>query len=370
MSWRKSFTTHLGPGALCGFTLGDWLRFLAENRFAVDPPYWPRACLITAGCIQNSFYRFWERLLYERAIQGAQPQPPLFILGIWRSGTTHLHNLLARDPRFATPRTYEVLFPHTFLTTMRVNAPFLDWMIPGERPQDNVKMTMHEPQEDEFALNALTQLSPLLAWTFPRREAYYSRFISLRDCTREEIARWQDALRWIVKKLTYKYARPLVLKSPCHTARIKLLLEVFPDARFVHIHRNPYDVFLSTQHLRKTAAPVSTLQRLDFRGAEERSLEQYEDAFRAYFEQRSLIPSGRIYDLGYEDLEADPIGQMRRLYEGLDLGDFAAVEPALQAYLTSIAGYRKNRFPEVDPFWKEQIARRWRRCFDEWGYPI
>ena len=65
MSWRKYFTTHFGPGALCGFTLGDWLRFLAENRFAIDPPYWPRAFLITAGC--NGEERSLEQ--YEDAYQ-------------------------------------------------------------------------------------------------------------------------------------------------------------------------------------------------------------------------------------------------------------------------------------------------------------
>ena len=96
-------------------------------------------------------------------------EPPLFILGIWRSGTTHLHNLLARDARLAAPTSYEMLFPHTFLTTMGFNASFVDWMIPDKRVQDNVKMGMHEPQEDEFALNCLTQISPLLGWAFPRR---------------------------------------------------------------------------------------------------------------------------------------------------------------------------------------------------------
>jgi hypothetical protein len=370
VSWRETFAATIGPGALCGLTLGDWLRLLIDNRFAVDPPYWLRAALISAGSVQNSLFGMWERWRYTAAIRATQPHPPLFILGIWRSGTTHLHNLLARDKRFAFPTSYEMLYPHTFLTTMWFNAPLVDSMIPTQRPQDNVKMGMHEPQEDEFALNCLTQLSPLPAWAFPRRAAHYDRFITFRDCSQAEIARWQATLYWLVQKLTYKHGRPLVLKSPCHTARIRLLLEVFPEAKFVHIHRNPYDVFRSTRYLMQTAVPWSTLQRIDQNGIEERALQQYQQLFDAFFEQRDLIAAGRLYEIAYEDLEADPLGQLRNLYEALQLGDFAETEPAVRSYRDSIAGYEKNRFREIEPPWKAEVARRWRRCFDEWGYAV
>ena len=51
MSWRELFATHIGPGALCGVTLGDWLRLLIRNCFAVDPPYWMRAAMVTGGSV-------------------------------------------------------------------------------------------------------------------------------------------------------------------------------------------------------------------------------------------------------------------------------------------------------------------------------
>jgi hypothetical protein len=112
------------------------------------------------------------------------------------------------------------------------------------------------------------------------------------------------------------------------------------------------------------------MQRPNNAGLEETTLRQYEEIYRAYFEQRSLIPSGRLHEICYENLEADPLGQLRKLYQALDLGDFARAEPAIGTYLDSIAGYEKNRLPDIEPHWKAQIARRWRRCFDEWGYPI
>jgi omega-hydroxy-beta-dihydromenaquinone-9 sulfotransferase len=233
-----------------------------------------------------------------------------------------------------------------------------------------VRMGVDEPQEDEFALNCLTQLSWALLWTFPRNAARYERYLTLRAASRDEIARWQQALKYFVQKLTYRYGRPLVLKSPAHTGRIKLLLEVFPDARFVHIHRNPYDVFSSSLNSARKAIPWWTLQKPDYAGLEEVTLRQYDEIYQAYFEERGLIPAGRLHEIRYENLEADPLGQLRGMYDALQLGDFGAAEPALRTYLASITGYEKNRYAELAPQWKAQVARCWRRCFEEWGYSI
>src|SRR5262249_18802235 len=97
-------------------------------------------------------------------------------------------------------------------------------------------------------------------------------------------------------------------------------------------------------------------------------ISQYEEVFNAYFEQRSLIPAGRLFEMRFEELEHEPIGQLRKMYSALELGDFGDLEPAVRTYLDSLAGYEKNRLPEIEPPWREQINERWRRCFEEWGY--
>jgi hypothetical protein len=368
MSWQEKFATWFGPGALCGVTLGDWLRLLWANRFHVDPPYWARAGTITAGSLQNSVFRLWEWWRYDAAIRATEPEPPLFVLGIWRSGTTHLHNLLARDPRLAYPDFFEVFYPHTFLSTGWFNRAMLSRFLPERRPQDNVRMAIEEPQEDEFALNCLTQLSWVLLWTLPRRAESYGRFLTFREASPAEVARWQAALKWFVQKLTYAHRKPLVLKSPAHTGRIKLLLEVFPQAKFVHIHRHPYDVFRSSLHSARMAIPWWTLQHPDHTGLEERTLAQYAEVYDAYFQDRDLIPAGRLHELRYEALVADPLGQLRAMYQSLNLADFSVAEPAVGDYLATIRGYERNRFGQLEARWKEALASRCRRCFDEWGY--
>jgi omega-hydroxy-beta-dihydromenaquinone-9 sulfotransferase len=370
MSWREGFLVRFGAGAFTGITLGRWLRVLRENRFAVDRPYWGRAALITLASIPNTLLAAWENWLYGRKVRAARVAPPLFILGIWRSGTTHLHNLLTRDDRFAYPTTYQVFYPHTFLTTEKRNANLVGFFLPRKRPQDNMALGVREPQEDEFALCSLTSRALPMAWAFPRRAEHYGRYLTLRDASAGEVAEWKSALAWFVRKLAFQYGRPLVLKSPGHTCRVRLLLELFPEAKFVHIHRNPYDVFRSTRHMVRTVAPWWALQRPDYGDLEGRTLRQYREVYDAFFEERGLIPKGHFHEIAFEALEADPVGQVRGIYEALALPDFRRAEPGLRRYVESLSGYQKNTLPELPAELRSRVAREWRRCFDEWGYPV
>ena len=368
MAWRETFMLTVGPGILGGTTLGRWLRFLRDNRYAVDPPYWGRALSITSAAITNSLHARREERLYGQQIREAKVYPPLFILGIWRSGTTHLHNLLAQDDRLAFASNYQTCYPLTFLTTEASQARLVDFFLPATRPQDNIPMKMGTPQEDEFAICVLNGLSFCMNWTFPRTGDRYRRYLSFRDASESEIAEWKEGLRWFIRKLSFKLGKPLVLKSPGHTARIKLLLELYPDAKFVHIHRNPYDVHRSTRHLVRAVLPWVTLQRPDLADLEAKAIPKYKETYDAFFEERPLIPPGHFHELAFEDLEADPMGQIRTLYERLSLPDFGHVEPRLREYLGSVSDYKKNEHPGLPIDLKERLAREWQRCFKEWGY--
>jgi hypothetical protein len=368
MSWREAFLIRFGPGTFSGIPLGRWLRLLRDNHFAVDLPYWGRAAAITCSSIPNAVHAWRENRLFCERVRNTKIEPPLFILGIWRSGTTLLHNLLAQDERFAYPNNYQVCYPETFLTTEQWNARIVQAFLPNTRPQDNVTIGMQEPQEDEFAFGSLTGRTVYTGWAFSRRRAHYDRYLTFRDVPADEVAEWTAALTRFVQKLSFKYGKPLVLKSPGHTCRIKLLLELFPEARFVHIHRNPYDVFRSTLHMVRKVAPWMALQRPQFGDLEERTIRQYKQIYDVFFEERDLIPKSRLHEMGFEALEADPVGQMRGLYEALALPPFDAVEPCLKRYVDSLSGYKKNTLADLSSDLRERIAREWRRCFDEWGY--
>src|SRR4051794_34077232 len=205
--------------------------------------------MLTLGSLLNSLYGRREAKSYRSLAEGVTIQPPLFILGHWRSGTTLLHNLLALDDQFAYPNLYEVFFPHTFLSTEDVRLDQVNPLIPSTRAMDNVAQGLGMPNEDEFATCTASLVSPYMMWSFPRRQEHYERYLTFRSVAEEEVNRWKAALVLFMKKLTLRYNRPIVLKSPPHTCRIRLLLELFPDARFVNIRREPYTVFQSTRHL-------------------------------------------------------------------------------------------------------------------------
>jgi omega-hydroxy-beta-dihydromenaquinone-9 sulfotransferase len=353
---------------LQGMTLGDWWALLRRHRFAVDLQHLPRAMVQTAVSTSNSVNARIELMRFGQRIEAAQVRAPLFILGHYRSGTTHLHNLLALDPQFAAPTFFQVLNPHTFLTTERWAAPVADSLIIQRRYQDEMALGTGVPGEDEIALHTMTGLSPYMAWYFPKDGANYDRYLTFRGVPNEEVTRWGHALTLFLKKLTVRHGRPLVLKSPPHTARIRLVLELFPNARFVHIHRNPYAVFGSTRHLIQAVFPVFCLQECPRPDSDDRILSVYTEMYDAYFEKRGLIPEGRLCDVAYEDLEQAPIGVIRSIFESLGFNGFEELRPRLETYLASIAGYRKNRLNDLPEPLRHRISHDWSRSFDEWGY--
>jgi hypothetical protein len=369
MSWRKRLILWCGPSILGGISFGDRFTLLRENCFAVDPAYWLRAGIITLGSVGNSWQRRREEAVHGPAIGGTRVEPPLFVLGIWRSGTTHLQNLLAVDDRFASPNWYQVTYPHTFLSTEARASRIGGFFVPRERAQDNMRFGFSLPAEDEFALAAATARSVMLSWVFPRRAESYDRYLTSRGVSEAEVAGWKAALLGFVRKLALKHGKPIVLKSPPHIGRICLLLDVFPEARFVHIHRHPYAVFRSACHTTREVMRFCALQRTAI-DVEERTIRQYQEIYDAFFEEEGRIPEGRFHEIGFEDLERDPIGQVRGVYEALRLPDFAAVEPALRRYVDSVSGYRKNDYCGLEAGQKRRVADAWRRSFEVGGYPV
>jgi omega-hydroxy-beta-dihydromenaquinone-9 sulfotransferase len=341
-----------------GVTFGDWLRLLRRERFRVDPLCWPRALWITGLSLWNSLAARVVERRFGAAIGATRVEAPLFVLGHYRSGTTYLCDLLRLDPRFGGTNRYEAFNPRTFLGTERWLAPIVElFMLP------------RRVQEDEVAFMNLTQLSPYMDWCFPRSRHGYGRYLAFRDAEAAEAAAWSAALVRFLKSLTLKHGRPLVLKSPPHTARIGLILRSFPDARFVHIRRDPYAVFASTLGLLRAVRPVFRLQRGPRQVDVEAVLRTYTAMYDAYFADRALVPSGQLVEVAYEDLERDPVGQVRAIYDGLSLGNFESVRPALESFLAANAGFRKNRHRPLDDATRRRVAEAWSRSFEVWGYP-
>src|SRR3954454_4026024 len=198
---RDILSRHLFS-PLQGMTLGVWLASLRRSGFAVDPPYWARGAFQTANSVGNSVVAAIEELRHGAAVDAVAVEPPLFILGHWRHGTTHLHNLLALDPRLAAPRLYQTLYPRTFLTTEAIVPKLGAGLLLRKRPHDDVDLGFDVPNEDELALCADSGLSPYLGWAFPRQATFYDRFLTFADAGEDATARWRASLLRFLKKLT------------------------------------------------------------------------------------------------------------------------------------------------------------------------
>ncbi len=364
---------------IIGIAYPEWrelrreLQGMAGGQNYIDPDKRSFARRLTNMSLWTSWRARGENKLFGEAVTKTSLPDPVFILGHWRSGTTLLHNLMALDEQFAYPRIYQVSNPHSFLRLdiEKIIERQKQMTAARKRPMDNVEFDLLSAAEDEFATCPMSIRSHMVAWSFFRQEPFYDRFLTFRDAPRKDYERWRKAFVWFLKKVVYKYngARPL-LKSPQHTARIRLLLEEFPNARFVHIRRNPYVVFRSTQRLFETGILPNAFQASpgpEF--ATSGILRRYKEMYDAFFEERHLIPAGRFVEIAFEDLESDMIGSVAHIYEAIGLEGYRMVEPKLIAYVESQKDYQKNKHPQIEEGLRQRICSTWQRAFEEFGYP-
>ena len=332
-----------------GCNLSAWLKLLLRNRFAVGFRYWYIAAIISAVSFTNSLLRLVQEAFLGRALRKVKlAAPPIFILGHWRTGTTLLHELMICDERFGFPTTYECLAPNHFLLTEGLVTRWLNFLAPSRRPMDNMRAGFDRPQEDEFALCMLGVGSPYLTIAFPNHGPIDEDYLDLEKLSPSKLRRWKRALKHFLLRITHKSGKRLVLKSPPHTARIKVLMHMFPGAIFIHIVRDPYVVFPSTVNLWRTLYQTHGLQTPTCAGLEEQVLQTFLRMHERLQEGKQALDPRQFYELRYEDLTKDPIVEMKKIFDHLQLGGYEQYLPRLQAYLATIKDYETNKYQLTD----------------------
>jgi len=341
---------------------------LAKNRFCVHPSRWPMAALLLPISGINSLLFGIQELLYGRQIRETQiEQPPVFVLGHWRTGTTYLHRLLACDDRFAYPTLYENMAANHFVLTAPFLTKLLRGLLPKQRPMDTMSVSMDEPGEDEFAQVAMGGPTILNRMAFPNRPIPHLDWLDMENVDEVELRRFQRGHIWFLKALTYLKQKRLLLKSPPHTGRVELLAKMFPGARFVHITRNPYEIFPSMRRTWESLDYSQGFQRPHHRNLDEFIFEALTRMYRGFERQRQQIDPSHLCDVRYEDLVRDPVGQLAAIYAKLDLPEFEYVRPALETYLAAEKDYQRNKHV-LDPRIKAQIDHRWGSYMKTYGY--
>ena len=190
------------PQIIQGMTFGTLFKVLARNGFRVDTQYLGRlAHLMVFRRIQFRVRRMRIFFNMDEIRNVRIEQAPLFVIGHWRSGTTHLHNLLNLDPRFTCPTAYQALFPRHFVFS-QIGGVVFDLIAPKKRPMDNMVFSSNVPHEDEFALAVDCAVSPYTILWFPvTKDRPYSE-LDHRHIPSHALEEWKQSFVLFLKKLT------------------------------------------------------------------------------------------------------------------------------------------------------------------------
>lgn len=314
-----------------------------------------------------------ESIRHDAAVRShTLTEPPIFLIGHWRSGTTHLHNLMSRDPQFGFLKFSETAMPLDMLGPL---LPFacsrIEKALPDTRGFDKVKLALDEPQEEEMALGNLQAHGYYGVYHFPQdMSGQRDRAMFFEGLSSAEIGRFRREYEFLVRKVAYvKRGQRTLFKNPPSTTRMALLLGLFPDAKFIHIVRNPWPVFSSTCSKFPrvyNAFAWQSFQNVDIPGF---VLETYEKVMRRFIEDRDrlALPPEQFAETSYERITADPVGEIGRLYDQLGIGEKSQGLEAIAAYAGTLKDYRPN-VHRIEPQHAAAIRQRWAFSFEEWGY--
>lgn len=351
-----------------GVSIITWLRILSTNHFRIHPAFWLRTLFITLTSLLSIPFQLVEYLIYSRRINKQKVVAPVFIIGQPRSGTTHLFNLMAKDEQFGYCNVFSTLLPHVFLIGGGLFRKMISSALPKTRPQDNVKMTIGSPKEEEFAMVNMSNTSYLFGMFFPRNARMnFDKGVLFKSVKDKE--HWQRHYQYYLKKMSFSTGKRLLLKSPANLARTEAILELFPDAKFIHIHRNPLEVFQSTEHLYEKVVPLTSFQNVDNVEMKKYILYSYRSMYAKYFSAAELLSDKQLVTVTYNELIEAPMKTIQRIYSALDLSTNNGAFQDIDQEINLLKGYKNNEYSVLNEKDRIMLQEGWGQINDKLGYP-
>jgi len=330
---------------LMGIRFSSLMKLVFSHGIGVRPLYILRLLVLIPTSILSEIFTVIEKLKYGRDIKKTViEKPPVFIIGHWRSGTTFLHQLLFLDSQFTAPTVVQTVIPEHFLFSSKYWIPVLRKTMPGKRPMDEVEMDPLAPQEDEWALLRLGAPSPMLKVFFPSRKKGFFTGTGEFIPSGKDLLKWKRSILFFLKKITLQTHKRVILKNPYHTPRISLLSEIFPGAKFILIVRHPYKIVPSAINMWNIVAGENAF-RGGWKGpSTEETAREVEDFRGSVNENKTKLPEGAFSEVRYEDLEKDPVGEIRRIYSELGFSFSQEHADSILRFMEEKKNYRKNLF--------------------------
>ena len=313
-------------------------------------------------------FRLAELYIYQKKIAIHQiKQSPIFILGHWRSGTSHLQRIMRLDPNLSTSTIFRSVFSDSYYLTESWLKRALDLIFSMLNIHHFIQRTTMDfdlPAELDLALCSICSKNSyswghILPKSFSKR---VGKQILLRD---EQVANsWIEEYDYMIRKLSYwSKGRRVLVKSPGATARITHLLKKYPEAKFIFIHRDPISVYHSSTYLWKTIQRHFSIHEVQKEEIHDLILSTYQLLLSNYLKQRSEIPESQLVEVHYARLKQDPFGEMEKIYSTLELGTPPRNE--LAHFLKTAKPYKHTNYSTPNEL-RENLTSRWRFAFEEW----
>lgn len=350
----------------------DWKTFREVTAGQQIGQHYRNKYYLTKGvCRLLSTLKPFEDSRYRKLAAQPLAMDPVFILGHWRSGTTFVHNIFACDKHFGYTTTYQTVFPHLMLWGQPFFKKNMAFLMPDKRPTDNMELKVDLPQEEEFALSNMMPYSYYNFWFFPQRwMEYCDRYLLFNDITEAERQVFKDTFLRLVKVSLWNTGGTQYLsKNPPHTGRVKTLVEMFPNAKFIYLKRNPYTVFESTRSFFSNTIKPLLLQPISEAELTANFVEVYKRLFDKFEAEKHLIPAGNLVEVKFEDFEKDAYALTEEIYGKLNLPGFAESKEEIAKYLDKKKGYKKNKYKYEDETVKT-VEANWGMALEKWGYSL
>jgi len=235
------------------------------------------------------------------------------------------------------------------------NNPIISRLIglhlPEKRPMDNVLMDLDFPQEEEFALSNLSTQSCYHWWNFPEKMIeYFEKYALLQNLSLAEYQKFKTTYLNLLKKIHLANNRKrLLLKNPVNTGRIPLLLELFPNAQFIYLHRHPNEVYHSTVKLHLKLLERFTLQKYDSTKIKKNTQRFYHQFLEKYEQDKQLISASNLIEINYRTLLEYPLDTLKEIYTHLQIPDFESNCCAFQSFIESQKSYQVDTYNKIMP---------------------
>ncbi len=345
-----------------------WLTILHRHRKDLGWQFIPKAIIITIVTFLNAPLIWWERLRFNKRIRATVVIEPVFIIGHQRSGTTYLHYLLGRDDQFAYCSVKESFMPWIYLSFGPFLKKVLGKALPEKRPMDDLRMGIDLPTEPEYSIGNMTASTMIPGYYFPNKMlSVFRKYVLFSDGKGK--VKWQSAMKYFMQKLSLKYkGKRLIIKSPENLGRVKEIMEVFPDAKFIHIYRDPYKVYFSTERLYSITLPLVSMQHCNAEDIEDSILKYYREIYEKFLHDRSSIPVGHLAELRYEEFIGNEMSVLSEVYSTLGLPFPEDTRLRIQKEVNSYQDYKTNVYPRPEDR-KKEVYREWKKIFEALGYP-